>query len=169
MFGSSLALTSGQTIAYLPDGIMDLDIVSTSSAGDFMVLFSDLSNDGAVTAVLVKVTIPTYLSVWHACSMFEAKKLCFSQLTQLTASAQLIRNSPNFLLSPANKDIGSVYTWGALAAGDLTPLRSQAAILFVDNNFNCSVSAEYVITSLLLLAVFMYCCSSIDICTIQES
>jgi len=35
---------------------MDLDIVSTSSAGDFMVLFSDLSNDGAVTAALVKVT-----------------------------------------------------------------------------------------------------------------
>ena len=76
--------------------------------------------------------------------MFAAKTLCYSQLTQLTASAQLIRNSPNFLLSPANKDIGSVYTWGALAAGDLTPLRSQAAILFVDNNFNCSVSAEYV-------------------------
>ena len=36
---------------------MDLDIVGTSSAGDFMVLFSDLSNEGTVTAVLVKVSL----------------------------------------------------------------------------------------------------------------
>lgn len=55
VFGSLLSLSSGQVLAYFPDGVMDLDLVTTSSDGDFLVLFSDLSDGGVVIAAAGKV------------------------------------------------------------------------------------------------------------------
>lgn len=56
VFGSSLSLSKGQSLAYIaPYGVMDLDLLTTSAAGDFTVLFSDVSNQGTITLASAKV------------------------------------------------------------------------------------------------------------------
>lgn len=63
LFGSTLALTTGQTLMELSNYLlMDIDISSipmTSSSDDavsFIVLYSDITNDGKLTSVLGEVS-----------------------------------------------------------------------------------------------------------------
>jgi hypothetical protein len=55
VYGSSLALTSGTTSYVEARGMMDIDIVTVSADHQFMVLYSDYSNYGIVTAVIGEV------------------------------------------------------------------------------------------------------------------
>jgi hypothetical protein len=55
VYGSSLALTSGATSYVEARGMMDIDIVTVSADHQFMVLYSDYSNYGIVTAVIGEV------------------------------------------------------------------------------------------------------------------
>lgn len=57
VYGSSLALTSGATSYVEARGMMDIDIVTVSEDHQFMVLYSDYSNYGIVTAVIGEVYI----------------------------------------------------------------------------------------------------------------
>jgi len=57
VYGSSLALTSGEASYVQARGMMDIDIVTVSTDHQFMVLFSDYSNNGIVTAVIGEVII----------------------------------------------------------------------------------------------------------------
>jgi hypothetical protein len=50
-FGGSVALTTGQTLPSLPSGLMDIDCETTSSNNEFVVLFSDVGNNGAISTV----------------------------------------------------------------------------------------------------------------------
>jgi hypothetical protein len=43
-------MATGQASTALPYWLMDLDISTTSESGDFMILYSDYSNRGIVTA-----------------------------------------------------------------------------------------------------------------------
>jgi hypothetical protein len=55
IFGSTLSITVGQSEALTTNGFMDLDIVTISNDGQFLVLFSDLSNFGSMTTAAGKV------------------------------------------------------------------------------------------------------------------
>jgi hypothetical protein len=55
IFGSTLSFTVGQSEALTTNGFMDLDIVTISNDGQFLVLFSDLSNFGSMTTAAGKV------------------------------------------------------------------------------------------------------------------
>jgi len=55
VYGSSLALTSGAASYVEARGMMDIDIVTVSEDHQFMVLYSDYSNYGIVTAVIGEV------------------------------------------------------------------------------------------------------------------
>ena len=55
VYGSSLALTSGVASYVEARGMMDIDIVTVSKDHQFMVLYSDYSNYGIVTAVIGEV------------------------------------------------------------------------------------------------------------------
>jgi hypothetical protein len=57
VYGSSLALTSGAASYVEARGMMDIDIVTVSEDHQFMVLYSDYSNYGIVTAVIGEVYI----------------------------------------------------------------------------------------------------------------
>ena len=70
------------------------------------------------------------------------------QLLQFTAAAELVRASPDFVLTGGSNQVGTVYSWGALAAGVSTALASQTAILTLQTNFNCDGLAELVIFQL---------------------
>jgi hypothetical protein len=54
-FGSVWQVTVGQSVVMTTMGSMDIDIVSISDDGQFMLLFSDLGNFGKMTAVTGKV------------------------------------------------------------------------------------------------------------------
>jgi hypothetical protein len=56
VFGSSWRVTSGETSAYLDSGLMDIDIVTTNENNEFMVLYSDVSNNGAITLTAGQVS-----------------------------------------------------------------------------------------------------------------
>lgn len=113
MFGASWKVTSGQALTDLTNWIMDIDIAVVSDAGNFLVLYSDVSNNGAMTATA----------------------------GELTVSGDLLRASPDFVLNIGNAQLNSVYSWGAVASGVTTPLGSQTAILTSLTNFNCEQSA----------------------------
>ena len=106
-------VTSGQALTDLTNWIMDLDVAVVSDSGNFMVLYSDISNNGAMTATV----------------------------GQLTVSGDLLRASPDFVLNTGNNELDSVYSWGAVASGVTTSLNSQTAILTSLTNFNCEQSA----------------------------
>ena len=55
VFGASWELTSGEASAVVPQGMMDIDVAAVSDAGLFMVLYSDISNNGAMTATMGEV------------------------------------------------------------------------------------------------------------------
>ncbi len=54
-FGSKWVVNSGASYTMLQTGLMDLDIVTVSEAQEFLVLYSDVSNHGAITATLGQV------------------------------------------------------------------------------------------------------------------
>lgn len=113
VFGASWLVTSGQALTDLTNWIMDLDIAVVSNAGNFIVLYSDISNNGAMTATV----------------------------GQLTVSGDLLRASPDFVLNTGNSQLDSVYSWGAVASGVTSTLASQTAILTSLTNFNCEQNA----------------------------
>jgi hypothetical protein len=55
VFGANWLLTSGQAATIVAGGMMDLDIEMVSDDGVFMVLYSDISNHGAMTATMGQV------------------------------------------------------------------------------------------------------------------
>ncbi len=55
MFGASWLVTSGQASIDLSSWLMDLDVARVSDSQDFMVLYSDISNNGAMTATAGQV------------------------------------------------------------------------------------------------------------------
>ena len=55
MFGSKWEVTTGLAAEYLDDGLMNIDIVTLNTDNEFMVLFSDVSNNGVMTAAAGKV------------------------------------------------------------------------------------------------------------------
>ena len=97
---------------------MEIDIDTTSDNGDFLVLYSDTSNNAAMTATAGQV---------------------------LPSSGKPIRTSPDFVLNSGNDQLSTVYSWGALAAGDTTAYSSQTAILTaLSNDKDCTTDATYV-------------------------
>ena len=120
-------VTSGQTLRVLPNPLfMDLD--STTVFSDFVtgkgassgsasiaVLFSDVSNGGAMTSVLL----------------------------QVTSVGSLVRVSPFFVLNSGNPALETVYTWGAIAPGQSESLyNSQFVALSVLSNIDCSIGNQ---------------------------
>ncbi len=55
MFGASLLLSNAPASGIVSSGMLDLDVEVTSSDGKFMVLYSDFSNQGAMTATRAQV------------------------------------------------------------------------------------------------------------------
>ena len=101
-FGSKMSITTGMTqtaFNYIQMN-MGTSITTIADGSQFMVLFSDLNNKGAMTASIGKLTI----------------------------AKQLIRSSPNFLLNSGNPDVSLYYSWGALAVGSRNTYASQVAI-----------------------------------------
>lgn len=97
----------------LKTGLMDIDITTVSTAGEFMVLFSDVSENGAMIAAMA----------------------------QLTASGEIVRTSPDFLLNQGNAALNTISSWGSLASGIMTPLQSQTAMVTFLASSDCSVLA----------------------------
>jgi len=60
VFGSKLTVNSGASYTQLQTGLMDLDIVTVSENQEFLVLYSDVSNHGAITATLGQVCINNF-------------------------------------------------------------------------------------------------------------
>jgi len=115
VYGSSWSVTNGQASSAVSNlGLFDLDVKTISDDGSFMVLYSDLSNKGHMTATVGEVT----------------------------GSGELIRSSPDFLLNAGNDDLTGLYTWGAIAAGVTTTYASQTAILTSITNGDCSAEAS---------------------------
>ena len=114
VFGATWTVNSGRAATgNLKTGLMDIDVATISTAGEFMVLFSDLSENGAMTAAT----------------------------GQVSASGEISRASPDFLLNQGNSQLASVASWGAVAGGILTPLQSQTAILTFLATTDCSAMA----------------------------
>jgi hypothetical protein len=115
VFGPSWLVNSGAAYQQdLPTGLLDLDIEVISDSRQFVVLYSDLSNQGAVLA----------------------------SVGQLTESNALVRASPDFLLAGPS-DVLSVKTWGAVAAGQTDSDDSQTALLVLQTTGNCEKAARY--------------------------
>jgi len=97
-FGSSISFSSGRTLSLVQTYLlMDLDVVvisnsqspslSNPSPVKFLILYSDISNGGALTTTA----------------------------GMITRSGELVRVSPDFLLNSGNPNTDTFYTWGALA------------------------------------------------------
>jgi hypothetical protein len=115
-FGSTWTVQSGQVFTALPTGYMDIDITKVSESDlTFTLLYSDLSNAGAMTLSMGQV---------------------------LTSSKEVIRNGPDFMISMANPNAQLLYPWGALASGQTEELDSTTAVLtmFADSS-NCENTA----------------------------
>ena len=114
-YGATWTVNSGEVFTTLPTGYMDIDIATVSASDQsFVLLYSDSSNSGAMTATIGQVTL----------------------------SGEVIRLSPDFLLSTSNPNNGQYHAWGALASGSTTVLDSSTAILtmFSDAS-NCNTNA----------------------------
>lgn len=100
-YGSSLLVTTGQSLTTLPSGlIMEIDSTtiftdysnghgSGTGGASLAVLFSDILNDGAMTTAIL----------------------------QVSSSGSLFRASPNFVLNKGNPDFAYTYSWGGIATG----------------------------------------------------
>lgn len=115
VFGSSWTLTTGQALTVSNAGYMDIDIEAiTEENRDFMVLYSDVSNNGDMTAVM----------------------------GQITTAGEVVRASPDITLNSGNDAIMSgIYSWGALSTGDSTVYGSRTAILYALADSDCSTDA----------------------------
>ena len=92
---------------------MDIDITKVSS-DSFVVLYADISNNGALTATV----------------------------GQVSAAGDISRASPDFLLNYGNSNLATMYSWGALATADATALASTTGILtMVGNPSDCNAAA----------------------------
>ena len=113
-FGAEWTVNSGEVFTdTLPTGYMDIDVEKVST-NTFVVLYSDLSNNGALTATM----------------------------GQITASGEVTRGSPDFLLNDGNNNLATMYSWGSLATSDSTSLASTTGILtMVANPNDCAASA----------------------------
>jgi len=58
---------------------------------------------------------------------------------QITASQEIERTSPDFLLNSGDPSTDSKYSWGALAAGSSTPLAGRTGILSSVTNTKCTI------------------------------
>lgn len=92
---------------------MDIDITTVSTAGEFLVLFSDISQNGAMIAAM----------------------------GQVVASGEIVRISPDFLLNQGNPHLSTMASWGALAGGITTSLQSETAMLTFVASSDCSALA----------------------------
>ena len=113
-FGSSWVVNSGEVfIDTLPTGDMDIDVEKVSS-DSFVVLYSDISNNGAMTATM----------------------------GQISSSGEISRSSPDFLLNDGNGNLATMYSWGALATADSTSLASTTGILtMIADPTDCNTDA----------------------------
>eukprot|EP01038_Epipyxis_sp_PR26KG_P004136 gene4136-5890_t len=110
LFGSSWHVTSGQTTIPLSGGLMDIDIAKASDDLSFVILYSDVSNHGAVTV----------------------------SSGQLTVSGELIQSAPDYVLSIPPKPVGDYYVSGAIAALSTASLNNQVGF-FISMVKNCSI------------------------------
>jgi hypothetical protein len=142
-------------------GLFDLDVQTVSDDGSFIVLYSDVSNNGHMTATLGEVSTActsTQLPLAHTRLMHNISRLMpiAQRLTrplpclhpprippaQITGAGELVRSSADFLLNAGNDDLVGLYSWGAMAAGITTSFASQTAILTSVHNGDCSAEAR---------------------------
>ena len=67
MFGASLLLSKGPSVGVMEHTRTDLDVAVTSDGGEFLVLYTDVSNHLAVTAIPAQVknkNFTLYLVLW---------------------------------------------------------------------------------------------------------
>jgi len=117
VFGAQWMVNSGAAYAMsYTTGLLDLDIRTVSSNQEFVVLYSDISNSGAITA----------------------------SFGQKSTSGQIVRTAPDFVLTKGNSyDINTVHVWGSIAAGKTDYLASQTVFLtMIASSTNCGVLAE---------------------------
>eukprot|EP01041_Mallomonas_annulata_P005001 gene5001-10007_t len=115
-FGSLIQATSGTALqTFKIYNYMDLDIQSLSE-DSFALLFSDVANGGRMTTAVMEIT----------------------------ASGDIARKTPDFVLSTPNPDIDNYYSWGAMTSTST----GELALLYSRTNYNCSQSAT---TSLSLM------------------
>jgi hypothetical protein len=114
VFGSSWTVNTGRaSTGNLKTGLMDIDITTVSTSGEFMVVYSDLSANAATIAAMA----------------------------QLSATGSIIRTSPDFLLNQGNSNLDTISSWSALAGGVTAPLQSQTAVLNFLASTDCSALA----------------------------
>jgi len=111
-FSAYHQLTSAPSAGVVGGGQMDLDVAVTSDDGKFLVLYSDFTNNGAMTVI-------------------EA---------QVTDAQEIITTSPDVLLNDGSADMNELYSWGALAVGSSTPYASRTAILTSVTNYKCAMT-----------------------------
>lgn len=114
---------------------MDLDVTATSDDGKFLVLYSDFTNQGAMTATEGQVR----------CLVLRCIVLLFTKYEkffglQVTAAAEIVRASPDFLLNSGSANMGALYAWGAVATGSSTPYAGKTAILSSVTDSQCTVT-----------------------------
>lgn len=89
-FTSFWAVTSGQAAAVVSGGMMDLDVVTVSDNNRFMVLFSDITNKGAITAAVGEVWCHIYLFARDAVYYFVSES-CYIKAFILIKAFRLFR------------------------------------------------------------------------------
>lgn len=128
-YGSSLQVTTGQSLKTLPEYVlMDIDMttvfsdytVSTSGSiagsgsATTTVVFSDVTNGGAMTAINLL----------------------------LTSSGTLVRSSPNWVFTAGNANLDTMYSWTGVSANSATSslYGSQLMIVTSLSDLDCTNS-----------------------------
>lgn len=121
-FGGQWTVNTGRVFYSTTGGSPDIDVVTVDTDGHFLVLYTDLSNDMALTATMGEVT----------------------------SSGEIDRASPDFILSDRLQTTFSTsYTSGALSTGRAISQDSQTAVFYMISDANVCTNAPVTAFNLL--------------------
>jgi hypothetical protein len=151
IYGSVLSVTTGgftaDNLPYNPTGQLDINLVTIKAGSQFMLMFSDLSLNGALVAVVGEVCathfILTPIYLIQKCILTTSSTICnFPSCHLQRVQTMLVRASPNYVLNEGIATVNNMHSYVSLAVSKSSAAVTTVAIMSAVADFKCDTTVS---------------------------
>jgi hypothetical protein len=148
IYGSVLSVTTGGfTTKYPASGQLDINLVTIKAGSQFMLMFSDLSLNGALVAVVGEVCathfILTPIYLIQKCILTTSSTICnFPSCHLQRVQTMLVRASPNYVLNEGIAKKNSMHSFISLAVSKSSAAVTTVALVSSITHASCNTTVS---------------------------